>query len=99
MVDELSCQASFDLWSTARVPTPAATHSLSTGSGCRHSLVIRALLKVIDEIGIRGQVISVAGIGCHAIRLFGTKLDMTTGAHGLAPVIATSLKHAHVTML
>jgi len=57
-------------------------------------LVVRALLEVIEEIAVEGRVILVAGIDCHTIRLFGAKLDMTTGAHGLAPAIATGLKHA-----
>jgi hypothetical protein len=67
---------------------------VSTCSGYGYSLVVRALLEVIEEIEVEGRVILVAGIGCHTIRLFGAKLDMTTGAHGLAPAIATGLKHA-----
>ena len=62
--------------------------------GCQHPLVERLLAEVIDELGIEGEVIGVAGVGCHARLLVPIDIDGVQALHGRAIDVATGIKRA-----
>ena len=63
--------------------------------GCTHGIVNRLVAEVIDELGIEGDTIGIAPVGCSvmAYNFFGC--DMIEAAHGRAPAVATGVKRVH----
>ncbi len=63
--------------------------------GCTHGIVNRLVAKVIDELGIEGDTVGIAPVGCSvmAYNFFGC--DMIEAAHGRAPAVATGVKRVH----
>ncbi len=64
-------------------------------SGCTHGLTGKAVMEVLDEMGLAGNAIFVVGIGCHSTLIMEMKLDIIQNAHGASPSVATGVKHAH----
>jgi len=62
--------------------------------GCTHGIVHRLVAEVIDELGIEGQTIGVAPVGCSVMAYDYFACDMVEAAHGRAPAVATGLKRA-----
>ncbi|MBC7341580.1 MAG: 2-oxoglutarate oxidoreductase [Clostridia bacterium] len=60
--------------------------------GCGHGIIHRLVAEVIDELGIQGQTIGVASVGCSVHTLSYFDLDMQQAAHGRAPAVATGIK-------
>jgi 2-oxoglutarate ferredoxin oxidoreductase subunit beta len=60
--------------------------------GCQHGVIGRILSEVIDDLGIQGDTICIAGVGCHAMMLFTTNVDFVQALHGRAPSIGTGVK-------
>jgi 2-oxoglutarate/2-oxoacid ferredoxin oxidoreductase subunit beta len=50
------------------------------------------LAEVIDELGIQGETIGVAPVGCSVLAYNYFAVDMTEAAHGRAPAVATGIK-------
>ncbi len=69
--------------------------SLPSCPGCGHPIGARAILEVIDELGIGGKAICSGGIGCHGMGFFTAKMDRAVAAHGTAPATATAIKRIH----
>ncbi len=63
--------------------------------GCHHPLIERLVCEVIEEMGIAGDSIAVAGVGCNHRFHFRVNVDGINTAHGRAPDVATGIKHAH----
>ncbi|MEE0844787.1 MAG: thiamine pyrophosphate-dependent enzyme [Eggerthellaceae bacterium] len=63
--------------------------------GCTHGIVNRLVAEVIDELGIEGDTVGIAPVGCSvmAYNFFGC--DMIEAAHGRAPAVATGVKRVH----
>ena len=63
--------------------------------GCTHGIVNRLVAEVIDELGIEGNTVGIAPVGCSvmAYNFFGC--DMIEAAHGRAPAVATGVKRVH----
>lgn len=63
--------------------------------GCTHGIIHRLIAEAIDELGIEGDAIGVAPVGCavFAFNYFGC--DMAQAAHGRAPAVATGIKRAN----
>ncbi|MBR4799642.1 MAG: 2-oxoglutarate oxidoreductase, partial [Clostridia bacterium] len=63
--------------------------------GCTHGIVHRLVAEVIDELGIEGETIGIAPVGCSvfAYNYFGC--DMIEAPHGRAPAVATGVKRAN----
>ena len=62
-------------------------------SGCHYGIITRIFCEVIDELGIEGRAIGLAGVGCS----YGSKplhidIDWTSCPHGRAPAMATAIK-------
>lgn len=74
-------------------------HSLSDVSfhycpGCPHGIVHRLVAEVMDELGIEGDTIGVAPVGCSVLAYNYFECDMQEAAHGRAPAVATGIKRA-----
>jgi 2-oxoglutarate ferredoxin oxidoreductase subunit beta len=64
--------------------------------GCHYGIITRIICEVIEELGIEGQAIGLAGVGCS----FGSKpmhidIDFCACPHGRAPAMATAIKRVH----
>ncbi len=62
--------------------------------GCPHGIVHRLVAEVIDELGIEGDTVGVAPVGCSVMAYNYFECDMQEAAHGRAPAVATGIKRA-----
>lgn len=62
--------------------------------GCTHGIIHRLVAEAIDDLGILGQTIGVAPVGCAVMAYDYFSCDMVEAAHGRAPAVATGLKRA-----
>ena len=62
--------------------------------GCTHGIIHRLVAEAIDELGILGDTIGVAPVGCAVMAYDYFSCDMIEAAHGRAPADATGLKRA-----
>jgi len=60
--------------------------------GCGHGIAHRLIAEVVDELGIREQVIAVAPVGCAVIAYDYWDFDCSEAAHGRALAVATGIK-------
>ena len=60
--------------------------------GCTHGIVHRLVAEAIDDLGLAGQTIGVAPVGCSVMAYDFFNCDMVEAAHGRAPAIATAIK-------
>jgi len=65
-------------------------HSLCPG--CGEPVALRAILEVIQELGLRDRTICVAGIGCYTAFPMIMDIDVMQALHGRAPSVATGVK-------
>lgn len=63
-------------------------------AGCGHGIVHRLICEVIDELGIREDVVGIAPVGCAVIAYDYWNFDTTESAHGRVPAVATGIKRA-----
>ena len=63
--------------------------------GCTHGIVHRLVAEVMDELGIEGNTIGVAPVGCSVFAYNYFNCDMQEAAHGRAPAVATGIKRVH----
>lgn len=61
-------------------------------AGCGHGLAHRMIANVVDELGIREDVIAIAPVGCAVLAYKYWDFDCTEAAHGRATAIATGIK-------
>jgi len=62
--------------------------------GCTHGIVHRLVAEVLDELGVVGQSVGVASVGCSVFSYNYFNCDMVQAAHGRAPAVATGIKRA-----
>jgi len=60
--------------------------------GCGHTVVHRLLCSVIDELGVRENIVAIAPVGCAVIAYDYWNFDVTEAAHGRCPAVATAIK-------
>ncbi|MBE6587186.1 MAG: 2-oxoglutarate oxidoreductase [Ruminococcaceae bacterium] len=63
--------------------------------GCTHGIIHRLVAEVIDELGIEGQTVGIASVGCSVFSYNYFECDMVQAAHGRAPAVATGVKRTH----
>ena len=63
--------------------------------GCTHGIIHRLVAETLDELGIEGQAIGVAPVGCSVLAYNYFNCDMVQAAHGRAPAVATGVKRAN----
>ncbi|MEE4354720.1 MAG: thiamine pyrophosphate-dependent enzyme, partial [Desulfatiglans sp.] len=64
--------------------------------GCHYGIITRIICEVLEELGIEGKAIGLAGVGCS----FGgapmtIDVDWTSCPHGRAPAMATAIKRIY----
>ena len=62
--------------------------------GGTHGIVHRLVAEVLDELGVEGNTVGVASVGCSVFAYNYFNCDMVQAAHGRAPAVATGLKRA-----
>ena len=62
--------------------------------GCTHGIVHRLVAEVIDELGVEGNAVGVASVGCSVMSYDYFNCDMVQAPHGRAPAVATGIKRA-----
>ena len=63
--------------------------------GCTHGIVHRLVAEAIDDLGIEGDTIGIAPVGCSVFAYNYFECDMIEAAHGRAPAVATGVKRTH----
>ncbi len=63
--------------------------------GCTHGIIHRLVAETMDELGIEGNTIGVASVGCSVFAYNYFNCDMQQAAHGRAPAVATGIKRTH----
>jgi 2-oxoglutarate ferredoxin oxidoreductase subunit beta len=63
--------------------------------GCTHGIAHKLIAQVMDELGIVGETIGVAPVGCAVMAYDYWECDMQEAAHGRAPAVATGIKRVH----
>ena len=63
--------------------------------GCTHGIIHRLVAEVMEELGILGDSVGVAPVGCAVMAYDYFNCDMVQAAHGRAPAVATGLKRAN----
>jgi 2-oxoglutarate ferredoxin oxidoreductase subunit beta len=62
--------------------------------GCTHGIIHRLVAEAIDGLGIEGDTIAVAPVGCAVMCYDYFACDAVEAPHGRAPAVATGLKRA-----
>lgn len=63
--------------------------------GCGHGIAHRLISEVLEELGIQGETIGIAPVGCAVLAYDYIQVDMVEVAHGRAPAVATGMKRAN----
>lgn len=63
--------------------------------GCTHGIIHRLVGEVLEELGVQGDTIGVAPVGCSVFAYDYFNCDMQEAAHGRAPAVATGIKRVH----
>ncbi len=62
--------------------------------GCTHGIIHRLVANAIDKLGVEGETVGVAPVGCAVMAYNYFNCDMVEAAHGRAPAVATGLKRS-----
>ena len=62
--------------------------------GCPQGIIHRLVAEAIDELGIEGDCIGVAPVGCAVMAYDYFACDMIEAPHGRAPAVATGIKRS-----
>ena len=62
--------------------------------GCTHGIIHRLVAEVMDELGIEGNTVGIASVGCTYNSYEYFNCDMIQAAHGRAPAVATGVKRS-----
>ena len=69
--------------------TDAPTHYCP---GCTHGIIHRLVAESLEELGLGGEAIGIAPVGCAVFAYNYFNCDMQEAAHGRAPALATAVK-------
>jgi 2-oxoglutarate ferredoxin oxidoreductase subunit beta len=76
-------------------PKSLADAELHYCPGCTHGIIHRLVAEAIDDLGIEGNTIGVASVGCSVFAYNYFDTDFVQAAHGRAPAVATGVKRAN----
>ncbi len=62
--------------------------------GCTHGIVHRLVGETLEELGVLGDTVGIASVGCSVMSYDYFNCDMIEAAHGRAPAVATGVKRA-----
>ncbi len=77
------------VYSRPKSLTSTSTHYCP---GCTHGVAHRLVAEVIDEMGLREQMIGVASVGCSVFSYHYFDFDFVQAPHGRAPAMASGVK-------
>jgi 2-oxoglutarate ferredoxin oxidoreductase subunit beta len=80
------------IYSRPRTLKECSTHYCP---GCGHGIAHRLIAEIIDELGIQGETIGIAPVGCAVLAYDYLDVDMIEVAHGRAPAVATGMKRCN----
>ena len=80
------------IYTRSKALTDAPTHYCP---GCTHGVVHKLVAEVLEELGITGDTIGVAPVGCAVLAYKYFNCDMFEAAHGRAPADATAIKRSN----
>jgi len=63
--------------------------------GCTHGIIHRLVAEAIDLLGIEGQTVGIAPVGCSVLAYNYFECDMIEAPHGRAPAVATGVKRTN----
>ncbi|TCO71803.1 thiamine pyrophosphate-dependent enzyme [Marinisporobacter balticus] len=63
--------------------------------GCTHGIIHRLVGEVLEELGVLGEAIGIAPVGCSVLAYDYFNCDMQEAAHGRAPAVATGVKRVY----
>ena len=63
--------------------------------GCTHGVAHRLVAECLEELGLEGNVVGIAPVGCAVFAYNYFNCDMQQAAHGRAPAVATGAKRAN----
>lgn len=63
--------------------------------GCTHGIIHRLVGEVLEELGVLGDAIGMAPVGCSVLAYNYFNCDMHEASHGRAPAAATGAKRVH----
>ncbi len=68
--------------------------TLSYCPGCTHGIVHRLVAECLEELGVLGNTVGVASVGCSVFAYDFFSCDMVQAPHGRAPAVATGIKRS-----
>ena len=83
------CQKEFAVYEKPGTLTDKPFHYCP---GCGHSTVHKLLMEVVEEMGIQGEIVGVAPVGCSVFAYDYLDVDMQQAAHGRALAVATGIR-------
>ena len=63
--------------------------------GCTHGVAHRLVAECLEELGLEGNVVGIAPVGCAVFAYNYFNCDMQQAAHGRAPSLATGVKRTN----
>lgn len=63
--------------------------------GCTHGIIHKLVAESLEELGLVGQTVGIAPVGCSVFAYNYFTCDMMEAAHGRAPAVATGVKRTH----
>ncbi len=76
-------------------PQSISENSTHYCPGCGHGILLRIIGEIVDELGIREDMILTAPVGCSVIYYEYMKCDVIECAHGRAPATGTAIKRVY----
>lgn len=80
------------IYTRSKALTDVPTHYCP---GCTHGVVHKLVAEVLEELGITGDTIGIAPVGCAVLAYKYFNCDMFEAAHGRAPAVATGIKRSN----
>ena len=62
--------------------------------GCDHGVAVRLVAEVLDELGVREDIIGVASVGCSVFSYDFFNVDVVEAPHGRSLAVATGVKRS-----
>lgn len=79
------------IYSKSKALTDVPTHYCP---GCTHGVIHKLVAECLEELGLTGNAIGIAPVGCAVLAYKYFNCDMYEAAHGRAPAVATGIKRS-----
>ena len=79
------------IYTKSKALTDVPTHYCP---GCTHGVIHKLVAECLEELGLTGNTIGVAPVGCAVLAYKYFNCDMYEAAHGRAPAVATGIKRS-----